>query len=684
MKWWEKPLRISAIQYNNGENSYDILKNTVVQGSFNVEQLFHLMAEGHRSFYEEERDSEKLDKYLAEARKNNIREIIYSNIHCIAKKYRDQYPEWVQLDRDGNELKAYNIEYFNCINGSWFDYYVYNLKMLCRHDIDGIFLDGPVMAQNGCYCKACQDKFLKLQGKSIFDASADEMMLFKVDSVTEYIKKSYEAVKAINPEILLYLNNSALRADVTGNNTRKIEPYVDLIGAEGGFLWTDRSQTLWAADSMAKFIENQAMGKPTVIFFAGDHKPHSFFMHTAAETKIVYAQSIANGASVWYGIHGPTWMLDSPAGKAAVGMNEFHAANERYYYKTKPCSKVALMWSMDSANYYSSSIAETDFTQSQQQIGTVGKKGNHSKAFMGFYEMLTRSHIQFEIIDEYNVKDGSIRKYDLVILPTCGCMCDETANGIRNYVENGGNIISTYDTGFYKQKGQYAGTDLLGDVLGIEAVEDVVEYGIAGTHYQRLKKGHWSSEGLDACLIPAPVLAVRTRPSQEAEIISDYLEPMAGRYVALPEEGYPGMIINSYGMGTSLYIAGTLGEYYYEKTHPVLRQLVDNAVRKLSSPLLDSDAIGSVEFVLRSQDMENLNGKSKRYILHVINMTGDMGRPIEKIAPVNDVNVTLNLDIKASSISKITGDGKVAFAQQGSEISITIPKLIDYDVLVIE
>lgn len=681
MKWWEKPLRISAIQYNDGENSYDILENTVVRGMFNTEQLFHLMAEGNRSFYKEELHGEELDRYLTEAHKNNIKEIIYLNIHCITQEDRTQHPEWVQTKRNGSELKAYNIEYFNCINGGWSDYYFKNIQLLCKHDIDGIFLDGPVMAQNGCYCKACQEKYFKIHGKSIFGASAEEMMLFKVDSVTEFIKKSYEKIKAINPEILLYLNNSALRADVTGNNTRKVAPYVDMLGAEGGFIWVDRKTTLWSADSMAKYIENQASDKPTVIFFAGDHKPHSYFMHTPAETKIVYAQSIANGAGVWYGIHGPTWMLKSPSGRAAMEMNTLHAENEQYYHKTKSCSKVALMWSMDSANYYSSSVGISDFTQLQQNVGTAGKKGNHSSAFMGFYEMLTRSHIQFDIIDEYNVKKESINKYDLIIMPTCGCMCEKTANGIRNYVKNGGNIISTYDTGFYSKKGQYIGDESLGDVFGIEAIENVVEYKISGTSYQRLKKDHWCAEGLSTVLLPAPTLAVRARQSQRAEVISEYLEPMAGRYVALPEESYPGVILNSYGKGISIYIAGALGEYYDDKTHPVLRQLIENIVRKFSSPLLNSDSTGSVEFVLRSQDIDE---NQKRYILHVINMTGDMGRPIEKITPVHDIHVTLNLDINVSNVSKIIGEGKVKFTQNGNNTEITILKLVDYDVLIIE
>ena len=113
-------------------------------------------------------------------------------------------------------------------------------------------------------------------------------------------------------------------------------------------------------------------------------------MHTAARNKIIYAQSIANGASVWYGIHGPTWMMNSPGGKAAIDMNKFHAANEEYYFKTKPLSKSCSNVVDGQCKLpYAPSVATSDFTQTQQ-VGTIlGRKGNHYKAFMGFYEMLS-------------------------------------------------------------------------------------------------------------------------------------------------------------------------------------------------------------------------------------------------------------------------------------------------------
>lgn len=676
MKWWEEPLRIAAVQCNYGEDTMEMLTRHIIPGSFNTDQHLHTMAEGHMSFYEEDKHAGKIDKILEAAHKNNIREIIYLNVHCFVERLYDVHPEWAQLDRDGKEIMAYDLYYFNCINGGWFDFFKENVKKLCSHDIDGIFLDGPVVAQNGCYCKSCQKKFSTKYNKSIFDASREEWLEFRVDSVTEYIKKTNEIVKSINPNIMLYLNNSALRADITGSNTRKVEPYVDMSGAEGGFVWVNKTTSLWHAGSMAKAIENQSKGKPTVIFIAGDHKPYSYYMHTAAETKILYAQSIANGANVWYGIHAPIYVMSAPGGKAAIEMNKFHAENEALYKKTKPVSKVALMWSQESANYYSSSVATTDFTQSQH-IGLETKSGNHYNSFMGFYEMLVRSHIQFDVIDEFNAADGSLSKYELVILPTCACMNKESSEGIKKYVSDGGNLLSTFDTGFYDGKGKYLGNSQFKDVFGIDTFEDVVDYKISGTNFQMIENIDWLTEGLSARLMPSPSLAIRSNPAPGTLILSKFLEPMKGRYVALPTEGYPGMVMNMYGEGTSIYISGTLGEDFESSTNADFISLVENIVNKLSTNLLSTNAPGSVEMVLRHQP------ESNKYILHAINMTGEMVRPIKRIIPVNNVIVNLKLNKKITSVKSVTSGEAVEFTQTGDIINLSIPTINEYEVIVL-
>jgi hypothetical protein len=676
-KWWTEPLRISAVQCNYSEDSHEILKEHVVKRSFNTEQLLHLTAEGHMAYYVEDLHGNKLDKYLEEAHKNNIKEIVYINVHCITKTWRDKYPEWVIRDKDGNEIEAYQIYYLNCVNSTWFDFFKSNLKKLCNHDIDGIFLDGPVFSPQGCYCQACREGFLKAYNKSIFDATQQELREFKVDSVTEFMRKTNEIVKGINPDIMLYINNSALRADVTGSNTRKVEPYVDMLGAEGGFVWVDKNTSLYHAGAMAKHLEAQAKGKPTVTFFAGDQKPFSYYMHTAAETKILFAQSWANGSSVWYGIHAPTYIMDSPGGRAAEYMNKFHKEREEYYKKSKSVSRVALMWSMDSANNYSSSVEESDFTNAQQ-IGGFTKKGNHYNSFMGFYEMLSRSHIQFDIIDEQNIIDGDICKYDMIILPTCGCIGNKTAEAIRDFISNGGRLISTFDTGFYDENGRPHKSPVLGDVMGIAEAKEVIEYSVIGTGFLKIEDKKLINHGLSANLIPAAEFATNVVPAKEAEVLGWNLEPMQSRYVALPQNKFPGIIVNSYGNGTSIYISGTAGEFFHSRTVVDYRILFNNIVKSYTRPVVETDAPASVDMVLRYQE------DSKRYVLHVINMTGEMIRPIERILPVRDVKVSINIDRPISRVKWLNKDIDIDTNIMDDRVEFTIPEVTEYELFSIE
>jgi hypothetical protein len=676
-KWWEDPLRISAVQCNYDEDSKEILKKHVVERDFNTEQLLHLIAEGHMAYYQEDVHGEILDKYLEEAHKNNIREIIYTNVHCVSKKWRDDNPDWVILDKDGEEIKAYDIYYLTCVNSSWFDFFKTNLEKLCHHDIDGIFLDGPVFSPEGCYCEACKEKFLKTYNKSIFHANAQELTEFKVDSVTEYMRKTNEIVKRINPDILLYINNSALRADVTGSNTRKVEPYVDMLGAEGGFVWVDKNTTLYHAGAMAKHLEAQAKGKPTVIFFAGDQKPFAYYMHTAAETKILYAQSWANGSNVWYGIHAPTYIMNTPGGKAAEAMNSFHRQNEEYYRKSTSVSKVALMWSMDSANNYSSTVEISDFT-SAQQIGTFGKKGNHYNSFMGFYEMLSRSHIQFDVIDEKNITDGDVNKYEMLILPTCGCIGEETATAVRKFVAKGGNLVSTFDTGFYSEKGKRYKVPVLGDVMGINEVHGVTEYKVYGTGFHRITDTEWLKKNLGADLIPSPELAVNTTSNKEGEVVGWYLEPMKSRYVELPDKKYPGIVINKFGQGTSIYISGAVGEFFHSKTIVDYRILISNIVEEFTKSVVGTDAPACVDIVLRYQPEED------RHVVHVINMTGEMIRPIERIIPVRDVKVSVTLDKAIGKVKWINKNAELEVDIKDGKVEFIIPEIGEYEVFSIE
>jgi len=526
------------------------------------------------------------------------------------------------------------------------------------------------MRDDGCYCPVCQKLFQEKFGKSVYEGTHLERQQMRIDSVTEYVKKTHEIVKGINPNILLYLNNSALRADIIGSNGRKIEPYLDMLGAEGGFIRADSATSLWAVSSKAKHLETMARGKPIVTFVNGNHSGITYHMHTPVETTALYAQSYANGANVWYGIHGDIERnAFSPGSLASKKFNEFVHENKEIYQKSECACKIALMWSQDTANNYSSSVEQSDFTSAK----TAGfkQRGDHYAELLSFYDMLTRAHIQFDVIDEVKAKED-LSKYKLVILPDCACMDDETAAVLTAFVEGGGELLSTFDTGFYNADGSYATAPKLAAVQGIAEVKGVVAAEMVGMAYQ--KPGDSPIfKGVNLRQMPFPRLSMRCDFTDDTETLSTALELMASVYTALPQSGYPGIVEHACGKGKSIYISGALGLAYAERSLPEYAKIVGNIVKGAVKPMLETDAPRSVEAVLRKQ-----NG---RYILHMINLTGEMIRPMTQILPLYDIKVTLRVkDIK--SVKTLRG-GKLKDLEIGeNKATFTLSKLTDYEVMV--
>ncbi|HOP10536.1 MAG TPA: beta-galactosidase trimerization domain-containing protein [Oscillospiraceae bacterium] len=674
MKWWEdEPRLISAVQCNYGADDNWLFDEYVSKSGFNTEQLLHLFAEGSISFYDEKKHGKKLDVYLKKAHAKGIREIVYYNTHCLKREMMAEHPDWMQLLKDGKPMLAYNIYAFSCVNSPWFDDFAKNIADLCRHDIDGLFLDGPVMREDGCYCPVCQRIFQEKFGKTVAEGTYLEHLQMRIDSVTEFVRKTYEIVKSVNPNVLLYLNNSALRRDYFGCSIRRVEPYLDMLGAEGGFVRADATTSLWAVSSKAKHLETLSRGKPVVTFVNGNMSGVTYYMHTPAETTALCAQSFANGANVWYGIHGDIeHNAFSPGAKASAKFNEFVNAHRDVYQKSACVSEIALMWSQDTANNYSSSIEQCDFIDAK--AAGFKERGDHLTELMGFYDILTRAHIQFDIIDEVKAKED-LSKYKLVILPDCACMDDETAAALAKFVENGGEILSTFDTGFYNADGSYAKAPKLAAVQGIAAVKEIVAAELPGMAYQRPNESQIFKD-VNLTLMPSPQLAVRCELAGDAVTLSTALEPLISVYIALPETGYPGIVEHTCGKGRSVYISGALGKAYSERSLPPYAKIVENIARRAAKPVFETDAPRSVEAVLRRQ-------KNGRYILHMINLTGEMIRPMTKILPLENIKVTVK--IKGVKTVKALRGGKLRDLEIGEKkVSFSLPKLNDFEIVVFE
>ena len=671
-KWFDKPMVMSAIQ-NALTDSYEILYNHTAK-HFNVEQLYHIFAKYHfTTAYDDAVIGEDLRRYLAEARALGITQIVYRNVHSIKEECAD--PKWLQINKDGSHRYMYETSCALCLNDDYTAEVLRQIKALCAYDIQGIFWDGPV-STGPCYCPHCLKLFSEMFGKHMDDATDAELLRFNAEKVNRFLKICHDAVKAINPDIIVYINNSALRADITGANTRDIYDYVDFLGAEGGFVWTHRGISHWHLSPMAKLIETQAQGKPAVTFIAGDSKPWSYFLHTPEETTIYYAQAIANGTNVWYGLHCSVDRMQTKTGEAVIGMNHFVLDHPEVYTKHKPVSRVALMWGQDTANNYRSSVAESDFTAAQAVGLTSESKSDHAKSIAGCVELLERAHVQFDVIDEVSVLLGELPKYDLVIMPTVACLREGVAEGLEKYVADGGNLITFYDTGFYHQDGSLCEKPQLAALQGIENVNRFIQYKLSGTSYQRATDACDYKKDLSFHCWGGCKYTVDITPAADAKVQFEANEPMLGRYEKFPTKWFPTVIEKPFGKGKSIYFTGDLGEAFISNSNPDLKTVFTNVVKANSRPLVETDAPETMEMVLR---------KCKEgYALHCINITGEMTHPITRVINLPNVRVSLTLTDIAGEVSSLTGDAPFDIEKTENGISFTIPMLKIYDVITIK
>ncbi|MBE5781726.1 MAG: hypothetical protein E7329_00255 [Clostridiales bacterium] len=692
--WWqEQPLTISAVQCNLGDDDNWVLDEYVAKYGFNTEQNLHLVANenSHFGYYSEEKHGKKLDAYLKKAHAHGIREIVYYNTHSISEQTSSEHPDWLQLTKDGQPMKAYSIYNLVCVNpnGPWHKNFLKEIEHLARHDIDGIFLDGPIMRDNGCYCDVCRADFEKRFGHSIYEGTRIELQTMRIESATRHVKETHDIVKSINPEIALYLNNSALRADITGSSTRKLYDYVDIIGAEGGFHEHRMGAAgLWQLSSKAKHLEciegdTLAGKKPIVCFFAGNVSGISYYLHTPAETLLAYAQSYSNGSNVWYGVHfSASEFINTQSARTAKEMNEFVLGHRDIFGPSKVCARVALMWSQHTANNYASSVEDSDFVAARKS--GFAERGDHFGELISVYDMLIRNHVQFDIIDEVSVLNGTIKQYDSVILPEVACLSDETAKLIAEYVAGGGNLLANFDVGMYNEDGSYAFQSKLADVLGIRGEPRIHLSPFIGVAYLFQEKNDPLLAPLTFPRIPAPILNAEWNYADDAQVLMRVNYPMAGRYTPLPgdDERYPALTKHAYGKGTAYYFSGNYGET--AATHrniveygKIIRRFVDLTSRST----VVSDASGLYEVVLRRQ--------KDRFILHIINLTSAMSRPIEAVTPLYNVSFTLNLEgfgIEKDrfSIHSIRGAKVENVCESGWQISFTLNKIDAYEIIVIE
>lgn len=155
--WYHAPLRIAALQCNF-EHAPLAVPEKWQQMGFNTEQLLHVIGEGYWGYFRIEEHGEMLRQYLDEAHRRGLKIILYLNVHMLNLD-QDGGSDWIQRDPAGEPHVLYGSFQAVCLNSPWREVFSQTLRDLAEYDIDGVFLDGPVIRRGGCFCRHCKQRF---------------------------------------------------------------------------------------------------------------------------------------------------------------------------------------------------------------------------------------------------------------------------------------------------------------------------------------------------------------------------------------------------------------------------------------------------------------------------------------------------------------------------------------------
>lgn len=671
--WYQDPLLIAAVQFEQVDDESFLAPKILDDAKFNTEQLLHVFGKEVIGLYQKERDEECVRRYINMAPDRNI--ILYSNAHIVSKPTYEEHKDWAQITPDGIAAPGYTNEIMICMNSPWRDYFFDRVREMLELPIKGLFLDGPLFIGTGCFCPHCRALFEEMYGHSMDEGTRTEIRNFKAKHVARFIKDVRAIIHETRPEVVLYANSHGLSENVTGCDVDEIYEHVDLLGTEGGFMFygDPNSVSIYKCSNAARYMESKAYGKPYVIFCAANHQPWARYMMTPDENELLAAATVANGANLWYGIHGSIHDFETPSGKAGLNIIRKLADHSDCYINTTRHSDIAVMWSKESIHAFPEIVDETDFTVKERHAGS--QFGSTQKEFDGACEILARNHVQFSIIDEANVRRDDLSVYQAIVLPNAVCLDDAAAESLCHYVENGGSIISTLCTGMCDENGMSRECSILAPVFGIESFK--FDNYPAGHGYMTI-----DDEKMASALLCNPTAGfagplLRAEFNSDCKIIGSLHEPLPGRYSMFRKENYPAIVEHSFGKGKCIYIAGGMCANFAQFGVADYKTLLNEIIASTIKPTITVDgAYETIEVVVRKQDT--------RTLVHFVNYTGVMRRPIEHVISCNNIKSEIKVDHPVHRVySMFTGED-LSYSVNGDSITVTCDVHGIYEVIVIE
>lgn len=633
----------------------------------------------HRSAWLGDRDV--LGELITGCRALGMSVLVRTDPHATYDDLKAAHPDWIAVDADGNARRHWSSPemWVTCAYGPYnFEFMTsVHKEIMARYKADGIFLnrwDGS----GECFCQHCRKNFKSATGFDLprtsdpQDAVRRAYFQWRQERLISLLDLWNKEIRSINPEASVIPNNgggSLIGLDALMTSRRAPMLVADRQARHG-------LAAPWLIGKTAKEYRATMGGKPVIgLFGVGLEEQYRWkdSVTSNAEIRIWVVDAVANGMRPWFSkfsgtLHDERWL---------AGVEDIYLwteKNQRYLTHKEPLARVGLVYSQQTAWYYGGEQADS-------------KVENYG---LGWYQALVESRIPFEMVHDHRLDPEHVAHFQTLILPNLAALSDAQCAQLRAFVGKGGSLVATHETSLYNEWGIRRENFALADLFGVDWTGKSQSPML--NSYIRLEHEalphHVLFTGLeDAPRIINGVSRLEVRPREKFAETPFTLIPS---YPDLPmEKVYPRVTRTDI---SCLYLrqpAGRVAYFPFDIDRTFWEVLCVDHLKLLRNTILWANNEEPIIEVEGPGFLDVTAWRNEHSVtIHLVNLTNPMAmkgpyRDFITIGP-HTVKVRLAGDNWGRKATLLVSDRKVAIERSGATLIVTVPSIVDHEVVAIE
>lgn len=558
------------------------------------------------------------------------------------RRYGKEHPEWAIVRAAPTPARGDSVAM--CLNSPWVDeVHIPQLKELVElYNVDGFFIDNLLSKFLGtaCYCRSCRQAF----GREIPRADGDPNVFAHHKFIAANMGRYAEKVTAAFSDRAfvfthLWTTQSPVQPPRVVNQVvwEPVPPYP-------GTHSIDFSLEARYLSNLPGIVNWSCMATRGNGWGDYSLRDLAAFQHEAAVL-------LASGGRPYLSDDSyPSGNPDPAVYRVYGEVNRRTAEMEPFVKGASPVRDTAVLLSADSL------FSSLPLASKPSPVAVAGA-----------HKALAEEHVQFGILNS-DVLVETLADYKALILPEQAVLSAREVEAIRRFVQAGGGLIATCDTGI-------AGADFaLADVLGVR----FAGRSDARRAFLRIKQ-EIGLQQMDM-QVRGPYMRVQTAG---AKTLLD-LVAAGPKQAPMESPECPGITLNEFGKGKAIYCALPVFGAYSQDGTPALRRLAAWMLG-LVHPAAARTIV--VEGAPANVEVTYNHRGSDRFV-HLVNFTGDKrftgGQRIQDAAAVHGIRVRVRSAARPRRVLLAPARRPVAFDWKDGWVSFSAQPLILHDAYMIE